>query len=188
MANKTTTPDDVLNFWFEQHGQSDWWQSSDAFDEKVRDQFGDTLEAAGAGELSAWRDTPHGRLAEIIVLDQFSRQIHRGSGQAYAYDAQARALAQEAVRQGDHEKLTTEQRHFMLMPYMHAESLVVHDEGLPLFEALENEQALKFSQGHRSVVERFGRYPTRNAVLGRANTPQEAAYLAERDLDGGTPV
>ncbi|MEO0496844.1 MAG: DUF924 family protein [Pseudomonadota bacterium] len=183
-----TTPDTVLNFWFTEHGQSDWWQSSDAFDEKVRDRFGDILAAASAGELSSWRDTPHGRLAEIIVLDQFSRQIHRGSGEAYSYDAQALALAQEAVRQGDHERLTAEQRHFLLMPYMHAESLQVHDEGLPLFNGLGIEDAYKFATGHRDVIERFNRYPTRNAVLGRENTPAEAAYLAGRDPDGKSPV
>lgn len=182
------TPDTVLNFWFTEHGQSDWWQSSDAFDEKVRDRFSDTLAAAGAGELNHWRDTPHGRLAEIIVLDQFSRQIHRGSGRAYSYDAQALALAQEAVRQGDHERLTTEQQHFLLMPYMHAESLKVQNDGLPLFKALGIDDAFKFAVGHRDVVERFGRYPTRNAVLGRESTPAEAAYLEERDPDGKSPV
>lgn len=184
----TVTPDTVLNFWFTEHGQSDWWQASDAFDEKVRERFGNTLAAAGAGELASWRGTPHGRLAEIIVLDQFSRQAHRGSGKAYAFDAQALALAQEAVRQGDHENLTVEQRHFMLMPYMHSESLKVHDEGIPLFESLDIPEALKFAVGHRDVIERFGRYPTRNAVLGREHTPAEAAYLEERDPDGGSPV
>ncbi|MEM1365736.1 MAG: DUF924 family protein [Pseudomonadota bacterium] len=181
-------PDTVLNFWFTEHGESDWWQGGPAFDAKVSDNFAETLAAAGAGELSHWRDTPHGRLAEIIVLDQFSRQIHRGFGQAYSYDRQALALAQEAVRQGYDQQLTAEQRHFLLMPYMHAESLKVHDDGLPLFKALGLDDAFKFATGHRDVIERFGRYPTRNAALGRENTPAEAAYLDERDPDGQSPV
>jgi uncharacterized protein (DUF924 family) len=179
--------DDVLNFWFEEHGPGDWWQGSSEFDAAVAEQFSETFEQAAAGELWEWRKSPHGRLAEIIILDQFSRQLFRGQGRAFAQDNMALVLAQEAIRAGADQALTTEQRQFLYMPFMHSESLAIHDQAMELFKSLGNEDNLKFEIGHREVIERFGRYPTRNAALGRENTAAETAYLAERDSEG-SPV
>ena len=124
---------------------------------------------------------PAGRCAEIIVLDQFSRNLFRDSPRAFAQDGMALALAQEAVAVGDDLRMDQDQRYFTYMPYMHSESLVVHEEALRLFTALGNATALHYEQRHREEIERFGRYPGRNAALGRESTEAETAWLA----DGG---
>ena len=125
---------------------------------------------------------PAGRCAEIIVLDQFSRNLFRGSARAFAQDGMALALAQEAVAAGADQRMTDDQRYFTYMPYMHAESLVVHEEALRLFTALGHAEALRFEKAHRDVIERFGRYPARNAVLGRESTAEELSYLENNKL------
>lgn len=175
-----TTPQDIISFWFEEHGEKDWWISNPDFDQKIIDRFSDTHQAAAAGECFEWRKTPEGRLAEIIVLDQFSRQIYRGSDQAFTQDPMALALAQEAVSLGIDQKLSAEKRHFLYMPYMHSESLLIHDHSIRLFSALSGADKIEFAIGHQDVIKRFGRYPTRNAALGRTDTPEEAKYLSER--------
>lgn len=122
---------------------------------------------------------PAGRCAEIIVLDQLSRNIFRGDARSFAQDGMALVLAQEAVASGDHLRMTGDQRYFTYMPYMHAESLLVHDEALRLFEALGHREALRYEIAHRAVIERFGRYPSRNNVLGRPSTVEELEYLQD---------
>ena len=171
----------VLAFWFDQHGQDDWFSGDAAFDEKVITGFIDMQVAAAKCELWDWRGTPEGRLAEIIVLDQFSRQIFRGDARAFASDPLALALAQEAVRAGDDVKLTDQQRTFLYMPYMHSESLAVHDEAVRLFTALGNADNLDYEKKHREVIASFGRYPKRNTALGRHSTAEEEAYIASSD-------
>ena len=173
------THDAILDFWFAEHGPDDWFSGSAAFDAEVTARFSETLACAAACELWAWRDTPDGRLAEIIVLDQFSRQIHRGSPQAFATDPLSLALAQEAVRAGDDLKISADRRMFLYMPFMHSESLVVHADAMRLFSSLGSDGALKAEQGHVETLTRFGRYPKRNAVLGRASTPEEDDYITE---------
>ncbi|MHA7815352.1 MAG: DUF924 family protein [Pseudohaliea sp.] len=168
----------VLSFWFEELAPRARFRRSDAVDAAIRERFLDTLEAAAAGELWQWRATPPGRCAEIIVLDQFSRNLFRGSPRAFAQDAMALALAQEAVASGDDRRMNEDQRYFTYMPYMHSESLIVHDEALRLFTALGNATALHYEQRHREEIERFGRYPGRNAALGRENSEAETAWLA----------
>ncbi|MEO0328502.1 MAG: DUF924 family protein [Pseudomonadota bacterium] len=170
-------PEDVLTFWFEEISEKDWWVGSDDFDLTVRNRFGDHLPAAEAGEFCAWRETSHGRLAEILMLDQFTRQIYRGSACAFASDTMAVALAQEAVRINAHLELEPRRRKFLIMPFMHSESLIVHDWALPLWEGLDDPDTMKFELGHRNVIERFGRYPTRNAILKRVSTDAEIEYL-----------
>lgn len=169
--------EDVLQFWFVEHGNDDWFGGGPEFDEKLSARFGETHLAVSAGEAWTWRQTASGRLAEILVLDQFSRQIWRGEARAFAQDAMALALAQEAVAGGHDQALEPQQRMFLYMPYMHSESLLVHDAGLPLFESLGMEDVLNFEHAHREVLERFGRYPRRNAALGRTSTSQEIAYI-----------
>ncbi|WP_439107824.1 DUF924 family protein [Congregibacter sp.] len=172
--------DAVLDFWFEEAGAKRWFKQSDAFDALCRERFLPTLEAARLGECWEWRSTPEGRCAEVIVLDQFSRNLFREGPRAYAQDGIALVLAQEAVARGDDLRMSDDQRYFSYMPYMHSESLAVHKEGLRLFEALGNGDALRYAIAHEKVIAEFGRYPTRNADLGRTSTAEEEQYLANR--------
>lgn len=172
------TAEDVLTFWFIEHGREHWFGGGPEFDAKLSARFGETLLAVAAGEAWTWRTTPEGRLAEILVLDQFSRQIWRGEPRAFAQDAMALALAQEAVAGGHDRALDPQRRMFLYMPYMHSESLLVHEAALPLFESLDMEDVLTFEHAHADVLRRFGRYPRRNQVLGRQSTGPELAYIA----------
>lgn len=172
---------DVLRFWFVEHGPADWFSGSADFDAELAERFTKTHALVTRGEAAHWRATPSGRLAEIIVLDQFSRQLFRGRAQAFAQDAMALALAQAAVAGGFDLELPAERRTFLYMPYMHSESLPVHDEAMRLFTALGSEETLKFEVMHRDLIARFGRFPRRNAALGRESTPAELDYIA-----GGT--
>lgn len=172
---------DVLRFWFIEHGQDDWFGGKAEFDAEIEHAFGETHLAVAAGEAWRWRQTPEGRLAEIIVLDQFSRQLHRGEAKAFASDAMALALAQEAVAGGHDQLLEPPRRMFLYMPYMHSESLVVHEESVRLFTALGMEETLKYELAHVDVLKRFGRYPRRNAALGRTSTSQEVEYCASNE-------
>lgn len=172
--------DAVLQFWFVECDRENWFKQSDDFDALCATRFLPTLMAAARGDCWGWRKTPGGRAAEIIVLDQLSRNIYRDSPKSYAQDGMALALAQEAVASGDHLRMSADERYFSYMPYMHAESRAVHEQAVLLFEALGNADALRYEHGHRAVIERFGRYPSRNAVLGRASTNDELAYLKDR--------
>lgn len=170
--------EDVLNFWFVEHGQKEWFGGGPAFDAKLEAAFAETHLAVAAGEAWTWRATPRGRLAEIVVLDQFSRQLFRKQAKAFASDAMALTLAQEAVAAGHDMGLDVPQRMFMYMPYMHSESLVIHEETVRLFTALGIEEALKFEMAHVDLLKRYGRYPRRNDALGRASTPEELTFIA----------
>ncbi|MCF4099454.1 DUF924 family protein [Maritalea mediterranea] len=174
----TVTAKDIIDFWFVEHGEKDWFMGGEEFDAKIIDRFKDTHTAAARGDLFDWRNDAEGRLAEIIILDQFSRQIYRKDKRAFASDMQALTLAQEMVARGDDQTLDNRMRVFAYMPYMHAESLKVHDEALKLFKSLGNEDSLNYEIKHRDIIEQFGRYPYRNQVLGRKNTPAEEEFLA----------
>ncbi|MEQ1771568.1 MAG: DUF924 family protein [Devosia sp.] len=164
------TAEDVLRFWFEEHGQPDWFGGKPEFDAEIVAQFSETHAAATRGELWHWRRMPEARLAEIIVLDQFSRQIYRGRPEAFAWDREALLLAQEMVNGGHHNFLPLPQRMFALLPYQHAESPVVQAESIRLHTAIGVPEIMKFAEGHALCISRFGRFPKRNAVLGRVNT------------------
>jgi len=173
------TADDVLKFWFVDHGQEDWFGAKPEFDTLIAEQFADTHAAAARGESWRWRTTPNGRLAEIIVLDQFSRQLFRGKPAAFAFDQIALTLAQEAVAGGHHNFLPAmPQRMFMLLPYQHAESAAVQAESIRLYTAMGVPEMMKYAEGHAQCIARFGRFPKRNAALGRSNTPAEVEYIA----------
>ena len=148
-------------------------------DEAIRSRFGATLEAAARCELFAWRATPEGRLTEVLVLDQFSRNVYRDTARAFAQDALALALAQQLVASGQDRSLPLAQRSFAYMPYMHSESALIHAQAALLFSQPGMEDSLRFEQRHQAIIERFGRYPHRNAILGRASTPEELAFLNE---------
>lgn len=172
------SPEHVLTFWFEEHTQKDWYGGKAEFDDKVRKHFGDLVLQAEASELFSWRKSPESRLAEIIILDQFTRQLFRGEARAFASDSMALTLAQEAVANGDDLKLPAEQRQFLYMPYMHSESLLIHNESLRVFAQLSDD-ILKFAESHRDIIQRFGRFPKRNEALGRTSTQEERDYIAD---------
>ena len=172
------TAAEVLHFWFVAHGREQWFGGGPDFDAKITAEFAETHLAVAAGEAWRWRVTPEGRLAEIIVLDQFSRQIYRGEARAFASDPMALALAQEAVAGGFDQQVALERRMFFYLPYMHSESLVIHEESLRLHQAMGIKQNTDYELMHQDVLRRFGRYPRRNEALGRTSTSVEAAYCA----------
>lgn len=172
---------DVLDFWFVEHGYKDWFGSSAEFDAVLNEKFFDLHGQVAAGEASSWRKSPEGRVAEIIVLDQFSRQFFREQAQAFSTDAMALVLAQELVLSGQDKTLTKDQRFFAYMPFMHSESLVIHETAIELFSELGDDNTLKFEISHRDLLLKFGRYPKRNAALGRPSTPEELDYISSRD-------
>ncbi|MGY3748718.1 DUF924 family protein [Vagococcus acidifermentans] len=169
----------ILAFWFEESTPEQWFKKDDAFDEKIRTRFGDIHRQAAQGECAGWRQTIQGRLAEIIVLDQFSRNLYRNDPRSFAYDGMALVLAQEAIATGKLDELTTKQRAFLYMPFMHSESLVIHEEAVKLFSEPGLEENLAFEHRHREILLKFNRYPHRNSVLGRTSTPEELAFLQE---------
>jgi len=172
-----TSPADVLKFWFVDHTNEDWFGGKVEFDAEIGAAFSETHLALAAGDGWGWRATPDGRLAEIIVLDQFSRQLFRGEAQAFAADGMALALAQEMVGGGHHNFVTPTQRMFVLLPFMHSESPLVQQESVRLHTALASPDNLKFARAHADLIRRFGRFPRRNAALGRTSTPEELDYM-----------
>ena len=174
-----TTPMDILSFWFSDKSRPKWFAKDPSFDGVVSARYGAVLRATKRGELFQWREIIRGRPAEIIVLDQFSRNIYRGTATAFESDAQALALAQEAVRDETRFELTPDEKAFLYMPFMHSESPVIHEEGLKLFSEMGLEWHLAYEEQHRGVIQRFGRYPHRNAILGRVSSAEEDLYLAQ---------
>lgn len=171
--------DAVINFWFVENGAQQWWRNDPEFDQQCRDRFARLHAQAGVGELFAWRAQPEGRLAEILLLDQLSRNMYRGEARAFAYDPVALILAQECVHCGVDLQLPVMQRKFIYMPYMHSESVAVHHEAVRLFTALEDPKTLDFEFRHQEIIERFGRYPHRNTILGRQSSAAEESFLNE---------
>ena len=169
----------VIDFWFEETEARMWWTKDDDFDALIVARFAATHARACRCELYEWRRHPEGRLAEIIVLDQFSRNMFRDSALAFANDAMALALAQEAVARGADQALTPVQRSFIYLPYMHSESLQIHEIAVELFRNNGIRNNLDFEFRHKAIIERFGRYPHRNAVLGRQSTTDEIEFLGK---------
>lgn len=172
-------PQLILQFWFEQTQPAQWWKKDPAFDQLIRKRFGGWLQAARRGALAEWATHAQGALALVILLDQFSRNIFRDKAEAFAADDQALSVARHAVDSGWDQSLNNTQKHFLYMPFMHSESLAVHDRALQLFSALEGEDPAAFERRHRDIIERFGRYPHRNEALGRVSTAEELAFLKE---------
>ncbi|SBS30358.1 hypothetical protein MSP8887_01280 [Marinomonas spartinae] len=170
---------EVLDFWFNEIDSELWFQKDTDFDNKLITRFGKLHQQAVQGELSAWRHSPKGALAEIILLDQFSRNIYRDQPEAFAADPMALALAQVAIQNGFDQTLSLSERSFLYMPFMHSESAVIHEEAVKLFESLGIVNSLDFELKHKKIVDRFGRYPHRNAILGRKSSPEELAFLEE---------
>lgn len=169
----------ILHFWFTELTPRQHFAKDAALDEAIRTRFGATLEAAARCELLGWRATPEGRLAEILVLDQFSRNVWRDTPRAFAQDALALALTQKLVASGQDRCLPTAQRVFAYVPYMHSESALIHKQAVELFSQPGMESSLDFERRHKAIIDRFGRYPHRNAILGRSSTPEELAFLSK---------
>ncbi|WP_422821909.1 DUF924 family protein [Vreelandella arcis] len=170
---------EVLNLWFNELTPAQWFKKDPEMDRAISARFGVLHAQAAQCECYAWRQTAEGRLAEIIVLDQFSRNIYRDDARAFATDALALALAQEAVAAGADAALSSEQRAFLYMPYMHSESAAIHERAMELFDQPGLEKNLDFEVRHKAIIDRFGRYPHRNALLGRASTDEELAFLKQ---------
>jgi uncharacterized protein (DUF924 family) len=177
-------PEDVLAFWFAGDPtlrRKVWFQKDADFDAACG-RFADAARTARQGAFDAWADTPCGVLALVLLLDQFPRNLHRGSAEAFASDAHARQVARAAIARGHDQGLNPVERMFLYLPFEHAENLADQDESVRLYEALRAElgdETVKYATDHRDVIRRFGRFPHRNAALGRVNTAEEAAYLAQ---------
>ena len=190
-------PQKVIDFWFGKltDGFSDaahrtrWYAFDEAFDRLIEDQYSSALRAARGGELNSWLDDPHGQLAFIVLTDQFSRQIHRGTAQAFATDALALSAAREGITRGTDRELEFNHRAFFYMPFEHSEVLLDQHTGVGLFAQLRDETppphrqhsgvSLRHAQQHREIIQRFGRFPHRNALLDRTSTEAEVDFLAQ---------
>ena len=170
---------EVLKFWFEDIDPSQWWKKDDAFDLLIAEKFSEIHARAIGDGLLEWRTDARGRLAEVIVLDQFSRNMFRDSPLSFAYDSLALTLSQEAIELGADKELSPRERSFFYMPFMHSESLEIHELAVELFRNNGIESNYNFELKHKSIVERFGRYPHRNKILGRASTEEEVEFLKQ---------
>ncbi|WP_367103245.1 DUF924 family protein [uncultured Psychrobacter sp.] len=169
----------ILDFCFNEAGSQKFFEKDLEFDRLLTERFTTVLEKAAMAEFYTWRTSPQGRLAEIIILDQFSRNIYRDTPTAFSQDPMALTLAQEAVAAGLLEELNFEERRFLLMPYMHSESKLIHHEAEKLFKQYTNDEVYGFEIRHKVIIDRFGRYPHRNETLGRVSTPEELVFLKE---------
>lgn len=169
----------VLDFWFTETQPKQWFAKSEKFDKEIYTRFYEEHKRARHGELVKWRDSIEGCLAEIILLDQFSRNMYRNQPRSFAYDGMALVLAQEAVKREDVKTLNQKQRAFLYMPFMHSESLVIHESALNYFNEAGLEKHLKQEKKHRAILVKFGRYPHRNEVLGRKIMQEEVAFLKQ---------
>lgn len=169
---------DVIDFWFEEIEPKLWWKKDLDFDRLIEQRFLAMHTSASQCELFDWRESAEGRLAEIIVLDQFSRNIFRDQVGAFSSDALALCLAQEVVALGVIDELEDNKRAFVLMPYMHSESSLIHEQGLVLFEKYAPNN-FNFEQRHKAIIDQFGRYPHRNKILSRESTKEEEAFLKQ---------
>lgn len=173
------TMEEVLSFWFEESTPKQWFEKSKKFDLAIAKRFTHVTERAAKCELAYWRVSIRGRLAEIIVLDQFSRNLWRDTPKSFAQDSMALALAQEAIKQHDFNLLTLSQRKFILMPFMHSESSFIHLQAVELFRMLGDDNTLDYEMRHKAIIDKFGRYPHRNEIVGRSSTQEEITFLTQ---------
>jgi uncharacterized protein (DUF924 family) len=185
VGHETIEPLDIIGFW-RRAGPRAWFKKSDAFDAQIRQRYESVHHAAARGELDAWGETAEGSLALVLLLDQFARNLYRGSGHAFATDAKARGVARRAIAAFHDRAAPPQLRGFYYLPFEHSEDLVDQARGVELCEALEREtgESAKWARSHRDIIVRFGRFPHRNACLGRATTAQEQTFLDEGGFAG----
>jgi uncharacterized protein (DUF924 family) len=176
-------PNDILSFW-RSAGPGRWFAKSDAFDAAIRLKFEPVHNAAARGEYDGWAETADGALALLLLLDQFPRNLYRGSAHAFATDPKARAIARAAVAAGHHRRVEPELQQFFLLPFEHSEALADQDQAVALAEALGDPDMLKWARLHRDIIVQFGRFPHRNPCLGRETTAPERAFLDEGGFKG----
>lgn len=185
----SVVPRQLLDFWFDPESTGHWFTRDDDFDRRIAERFGAATEAAAAGNLDDWSATPQGWLALLLLLDQFPRNLYRGDARAWAQDVSAQRVALSGLAQNHDSALPVVMRVFAYLPMEHAEDMRLQQRSVELFEALcrevpESERSrfegfLDYARRHREVIERFGRFPHRNEILGRASTPEEQHYLAQ---------
>ncbi len=168
---------DILDFWFNELKPFDWWKKDKNLDLKIKLRFQDIHSSASSGELYEWRKTPQGALAEIIILDQFSRNIYRNTPNAFINDVVAVVLAQFAITNQFNMDLPPQQQSFLYMPFMHSESIVIHNTAESLFNKLGLDSTISFAKEHQTIIKKFGRYPHRNEILGRKSSLEEIEFL-----------
>jgi uncharacterized protein (DUF924 family) len=173
--------DEILELWFSERAAKKWFRSTPEFDDELRQRFEGVVQAALAGKLVSWKETPRGALALVIVLDQFPLNIYRGKAESFAGEAGARRVAADAIERGFDGQLEEKQKVFLYMPFMHSENLADQDRAVALFEAAGMKDNLRWAKHHRGIVERFGRFPHRNASLGRDPTEEEVAWLNSKE-------
>ena len=171
----------VIHFWFQELHEKQWFKKDKVIDLIIKQKFLSIHQAAVKGELYKWRKTVLGCLAEVIVIDQFSRNIFRDDPRSFLYDGIALVLSQEAIQRGVHKKLKTQQKSFLYMPFMHSESKIIHKKAVELFRDSDLKMNLEFEYKHKKIIDRFGRYPHRNKILGRASTPEEIVFLKNKE-------
>ncbi len=179
----TATPDDVVAFW-RAAGPERWFKKDTAFDQDIRAAFLPLHEQAAAGKLSDWEKSVEGALALMLLLDQFPRNMFRGDPRSFATDAAALSVAKRSIGRGFDTKVASELRGFFYLPFMHAENIVEQERGIALYKSAGNADGKKWAELHADVIRRFGRFPHRNAVLGRTTTPEEQAFLASGGFSG----
>ncbi|RIK97795.1 MAG: DUF924 domain-containing protein [Proteobacteria bacterium] len=182
-AATDVAPAEIIAFWREA-GPAQWYAKDDGFDAELRRRFLGVWEAARDGRLASWEDSDEGALALILVLDQFSRNMFRNDARAFSADEQARAVAGRAIAKGVDQRIEPALRAFMYLPFEHSEEMADQERSVALFRAMGDAESLKWADLHLDIIKRFGRFPHRNAVLGRATTPEEEAFLTEGGFKG----
>ena len=172
-------PSDILGYWFSEGAKARWFEPDAAFDAELKQLFEPALEKAKSGALASWSENPAGALALVVLLDQISRNLYRNTPEAFAADPLAIGIARDAVARAFDERLNTDERSVLYMPFMHSERIEDQDEGVRQFTALRLDNSLDFMRRHRDIIARFGRFPHRNAILGRPSTPEELAFLQQ---------
>lgn len=171
----------IIKFWFQELTPEQWWKKDPNLDDHIQENYSSLHLQATKGELWEWRTTAEGRLAEVLILDQFSRHIYRDRPQAFAQDSMALALAQEAVLLKADLALGPIKRSFLYLPFMHSESVKIHEVAVKLYTALGLKENLEFELLHKKIIDQFGRYPHRNEVLERISTEEELAFLQQEN-------
>jgi uncharacterized protein (DUF924 family) len=169
----------VLQFWFEELNSQQWWEKDNALDKRIYNRFQSVHQQASQCELYQWRKSAKGRLAEIIVLDQFSRNMFRDTPQSFAQDSLALVLSQQAIAVGADKELNAIERSFLYMPFMHSESLLIHQQACLLYKANGIDSNYQFELKHLQIIEKFGRYPHRNTILNRPSSAKEIIFLSQ---------
>ena len=173
------TPAAILKFWLEDASPEQWFMQSDSFDQQLIQKFGEQTRKAQQGAYDSYVKTPHDKLALLIMLDQFSRNVFRGTAEAFAGDERALRLGKELVASGDHEAFTTNERIFTYLPFEHSENLADQQACVALYESLGDAESLDYAEQHLRIIERFSRFPHRNEILGRVSTAEELHFLTQ---------